>query len=170
MPALNRVQLIGRLGKDPESRATLTGKKVTQFSLAVSDRWKSAEGETKEHTERVNIEAWGRLGEICQQYLHKGKLVFLEGRLRTDKFDDKSGETKYFTKVVAQSMQMLDRKPEQERVPTVEEEAGEYEALNYYRLERMWTISPSLTKYSLPSSRSLPFALASVIPPKSINS
>ena len=128
MPALNRVQLIGRLGKDPESRATATGKKVTQFSLAVSDRWKSAEGETKEHTEWVNIEAWGRLGEICQKYLRKGKLVFLEGRLRTDKFDDKSGETKYFTKVVALSMQMLDRKPEEEPVPTVEEEAGEYEA------------------------------------------
>ena len=128
MPALNRVQMIGRLGKDPESRATATGKKVTQFSLAVSDRWKSAEGETKEHTEWVNIEAWGRLGEICQQYLRKGKLVFLEGRLRTDKFDDKSGETKYFTKVVALSMQMLDRKPEEEPVPTVEEEAGEYEA------------------------------------------
>jgi len=76
---------------------------VTQFSLAVSNRWKSAEGETKEHTEWVNIEAWGRLGEICQKYLRKGKLVFLEGRLRTDKFDDKSGETKYFTKVVALS-------------------------------------------------------------------
>jgi len=128
MPALNRVQLIGRLGKDPESRVTPTGKKVTQFSLAVSDRWKSAEGETKEHTEWVNIEAWGRLGEICQQYLHKGKLVFLEGRLRTDKFDDKSGETKYYTKVVALSMQMLDRKPEEEPVSTLEEEAGEYEA------------------------------------------
>jgi single-strand DNA-binding protein len=128
MPALNRVQLIGRLGKDPESRTTPTGKKVTQFSLAVSDRWKSAEGETKEHTEWVNIEAWGRLGEICQQYLHKGKLVFLEGRLRTDKFDDKSGETKYYTKVVALSMQMLDRKPEEEPVSTLEEEAGEYEA------------------------------------------
>jgi single-strand DNA-binding protein len=128
MPALNRVQLIGRLGKDPEGRVTPTGKKVTQFSLAVSDRWKSAEGETKEHTEWVNIEAWGRLGEICQQYLHKGKLIYLEGRLRTDKFDDKSGETKYFTKVVALSMQMLDRKPEEEPVATLEEEAGEYEA------------------------------------------
>jgi single-strand DNA-binding protein len=128
MPALNRVQLIGRLGKDPESRATATGKKVTQFSLAVSNRWKSAEGETKEHTEWVNIEAWGRLGEICQKYLRKGKLVFLEGRLRTDKFDDKSGETKYFTKVVASSLQMLDRKPEEEPVSTVEEPAGEYEA------------------------------------------
>jgi len=128
MPALNRVQLIGRLGKDPESRFTPTGKKVAHFSLAVSNRWKSAEGEAKESTEWVNIEAWGRLGEICQQYLHKGSLVFLEGRLQTDKFDDKSGETKYYTKVVALSMQMLNRKPEEEPISTVEEEAGSYEA------------------------------------------
>ena len=128
MPALNRVQLIGRLGKDPESRFTPTGKKVAHFSLAVSNRWKSAEGEAKEYTEWVNIEAWGRLGEICAQYLHKGSLVFLEGRLKTDKFDDKSGETKYYTKVVALSMQMLDRKPEEEPVSTVEEGVGEYEA------------------------------------------
>jgi len=128
MPALNRVQLIGRLGKDPESRSTPTGKKVVHFSLAVSNRWKSAEGEAKDYTEWVNIEAWGRLGEICAQYLHKGSLVFLEGRLKTDKFDDKSGETKYYTKVVALSMQMLDRKPEEEPVSTLEEEAGEYEA------------------------------------------
>jgi single-strand DNA-binding protein len=127
MPSLNRVQLIGRLGKDPESRFTPTGKSVTHFSLAVSNRWKSAEGEVKEYTEWVNIEAWGRLGEVCQQYLHKGSLVFLEGRLKTDKYDDKSGETKYYTKVVALSMQMLDRKPEEEPESSVEEEAGEYE-------------------------------------------
>ena len=128
MPALNRVQLIGRLGKDPESRSTPTGKKVAHFSLAVSQRWKSAEGENKESTEWVNVEAWGRLGEVCQQYLHKGSLIFLEGRLKTDKYEDKGGETKYYTKVVALSMQMLDRKPEDEPVATVEEEPAEYEA------------------------------------------
>ena len=127
MAALNRVQLIGNLGKDPESRITPTGKKVVHFSLAVSNRWKSAEGEARESTEWVNIVAWERLGEICQQYLHKGSLVFLEGRLKTDKVDDKSGGTKYYTKVVAQSIQMLDRKPEEEPVSTVEEEAGENE-------------------------------------------
>jgi single-strand DNA-binding protein len=128
MPTLNRVQLIGRLGKDPDSRFTPTGKKVVKFSLAVSNRWKSAEGAAKESTEWVNIEAWGRLGEICAQYLHKGSLVFLEGRLKTDKFDDKSGETKYYTKVVALSMQMLDRKPEEEPVAMLEDESGDYEA------------------------------------------
>lgn len=128
MPSLNRVQLIGHLGKDPESRFTPTGKNVAHFSLAVSQRWKSAEGENKEATEWVNMEAWGRLGEICQKYLHKGSLVFLEGRLKTDKYEDKGGETKYYTKVVALSMQMLDRKPGEEPVATIEEEPAEYEA------------------------------------------
>lgn len=125
MPALNRVQLIGYLGKDPETRFTPTGKKVTHFSLAVTQRWKSA-GETKEYTEWINVEAWGRLGEVCDQYLKKGSLVYLEGRLKTDKYEDK-GETKYFTKVVALLLQFLDRKPAEEPVLTVEEEAGEYE-------------------------------------------
>lgn len=128
MPSLNRVQLIGRLGKDPETHSTPTSKKVAHFSLAVSQHWKSAEGENKEATEWVNVEAWGRLGEVCQQYLHKGSLIFLEGRLKTDKFEDKGGETKYYTKVVALSMQMLDRKPEDEPVAMVEEAPAEYEA------------------------------------------
>ncbi len=126
MPALNRVQLIGYLGKDPETRFTPTGKKVTHFSLAVTQRWKSA-GETKEYTEWINVEAWGRLGEVCDQYLKKGSLVYLEGRLKTDKYEDK-GEMKYFTKVVALLLQFLDRKPTEEPVLTVEEDAGEYEA------------------------------------------
>jgi single-strand DNA-binding protein len=127
MPALNRVQLIGYLGKDPESKFTPTGKKVTQFSVAISNRWKSKEGDAKEYTEWVNVEAWGRLGEVCQEYLKKGSLIFLEGRLKTDRYEDK-GETKFYTKVVGLSMQMLDRKPSEEPVMTVEEEAIEYEA------------------------------------------
>ena len=127
MPALNRVQLMGRLGKDPESKFTPTGKKVTHFSIAISNRWKSKEGDAKEYTEWVNIEAWGRLGEVCQEYLKKGSLVFVEGRLKTDRYEDK-GETKFYTKIVALSMQMLDRKPSEEPVLTVEEETIEYEA------------------------------------------
>ena len=120
MPTLNRVQLIGRLGKDPENHFTPNGKNVTHFSMAVSRRWKSPDGEMKENTEWVNIEAWARLGEGCQQFLHKGSLIYLEGRLKTDKYED-NGETKYFTKVVAQSMQMLDKKAEEEIVSPVEE-------------------------------------------------
>lgn len=127
MPALNRVQLIGRLGKDPESKFTPTGKKVAHFSVAISNRWKSKEGESKESTEWVNIEAWNRLGEVCQDYLKKGSLVFVEGRLKTDRYENE-GETKYYTKVVAQSMQMLDRKPNDEPMMAVEDESPEFEA------------------------------------------
>ena len=125
MPALNRVQLIGYLGKDPESRFTPTGKKVTNFSLAVTEHWKSG-AEAKERTEWVNIEAWERLGEIAEQYLHKGSLAYVEGRLKTDKYEDK-GETKYYTKVTALTLQRLDRKSSEEPTMTVDEEEGEYE-------------------------------------------
>ena len=127
MPALNRVQLIGRLGKEPESRFTPNGKKVAHFSLAISQRRKSG-SETKEYTEWVNVEAWGRLGEIAQQYLKKGSLVYIEGRLKTDKYEDKGGETKYFSKVVALTMQFLDKKSAEEPVIAVDEEQAEYEA------------------------------------------
>ena len=127
MPALNRVQLIGRLGRDPEGKFTPTGKQVTHFSLAVTNRWKSKDGETKEYTEWINIEAWGRLGEVCNEYLKKGSLVYLDGRLKTDRYEDQ-GEKKYYSKVVALQMQMLDRKPAEDLLVTVEEDAGEYEA------------------------------------------
>ena len=126
MPSLNRVQLIGRLGKDPENRLTPTGKNVSHFPLAVSNRWKGKDGQRKDSTEWINIEAWGRLGEICQEYLHKGSLVYVEGRLRTARYEHE-GETKYFTKVTALGMQMLDKKPADEPVVAVEEEQGEYE-------------------------------------------
>ncbi len=123
MPALNRVQLIGRLGRDPETRYTPTGSKLCQFSVAVSRRWKDQEGESKETTDWFNIEAWGRLGEICGQYLKKGRLVYVEGRLQTDRYEHE-GETRYFTKVIARQVQMLDRKPDEEgeAVPEVLEE------------------------------------------------
>jgi single-strand DNA-binding protein len=124
MPALNRVQLIGRLGKDPEGKYTPSGKKVTHFSIAISQRWRT-DGETKEYTEWVNVETWGRLGEVCQEYLKKGSLVYIEGRLKTEKYEDK-GETKFFTKVVALSLQFLDKKPTDEPMLTVEEEAVDY--------------------------------------------
>jgi single-strand DNA-binding protein len=103
MPALNRVELIGYLGRDPETRFTPSGSKVANFRLAVTSRWRGAEGEAKERTNWFNIEAWGRLGEICQEYLHTGSLVYLEGRLQTDQYAHE-GEKRYVTKVVAQQL------------------------------------------------------------------
>ncbi|MFM8319312.1 MAG: single-stranded DNA-binding protein [Chloroflexota bacterium] len=123
MPSLNRVQLIGRLGRDPETRFTPKGAKVTHFSLAVDRHWKSGEGEARERTDWFNIEAWGRLGEICQEYLGKGRLVFIEGRLQLDSYE-KDGEKRTAVKVVAASMQILDRKPGEDEpaAPPDEEE------------------------------------------------
>jgi single-strand DNA-binding protein len=118
MPALNKVQLIGNLGKDPEVRYTPSGKKVCTYTVAVNRRWKGAEG-IKESTDWFNVETWGRLGEISMDYLHKGSLVYLEGRLQTDRYEHE-GETRFFTKVVAARMQLLDRK--EEEVAVEEEE------------------------------------------------
>ena len=115
MANLNRVQLIGRLGREPETRHMPSGQNVSSFSMAVDRRWRTKEGEAKEITDWFNIEAWGRLGEICQDYLGKGRLVFIEGRLKTDRYEQ-DGNTRYFTKVIANQMQMLDRKPDEEDI------------------------------------------------------
>jgi single-strand DNA-binding protein len=121
MPSLNRVQLIGRLGKDPETRYTNAGKNFCNFSLAVNRRWKNAQGVTQEATDWVNVTAWGPLGEFCQQHLGKGRLVFVEGRLRIDRVEQ-DGAVRYFTKVVATQMQMLDRKPDEPELAVEEAE------------------------------------------------
>ena len=124
MTALNRVQLIGNLGKDPETRYTPKGSKVCAFSVAVTRRYKTADGETKEATDWFNVETWGRLAEICQEYLSKGRLVFVEGRLQTDRYEHE-GETRFFTKVVARQVQMLDRAAEKVEIEPTEAEPEE---------------------------------------------
>jgi single-strand DNA-binding protein len=126
MPALNRVQIIGRLGRDPESKFTPTGKKVTHFSVAISNRWKDRGGEMRETTEWVNVEAWERLGETCQEYLKKGSLVYVEGRLKTDRYGEE-GDTHYFTKVVAQTVQFLDNRSASDDLDTPTDPIGEEE-------------------------------------------
>jgi len=113
MPNLNRVQIIGRLGKDPETRTTKNGAAVVSFSVAVDRMWKSRDGESRKETDWFNVEAWGKLGQICQKFLGKGRLVFVEGRLLTTRWENE-GEVRYFTKVVASTMQMLDRPKEVE--------------------------------------------------------
>jgi single-strand DNA-binding protein len=111
MASVNKVILVGRLGKDPEIRSTPTGTTVAKFSLATDDRYTDKSGEKQERTEWHNIVAWGKLAEICGQYLRKGKLVYIEGSIRTDSWDDKeTGQKKYRTDIVANQMQMLDRK------------------------------------------------------------
>lgn len=120
MPSLNRVQIIGRLGKDPVEKATKKGKKFAIFTVAVDRHWKSSDGNTHKETDWFNVEAWGRLGEICIEYLSKGRLIFLEGRLRTDRYE-KDGEEKFFTKVIARQMQMLDYQSQDKKEPGITE-------------------------------------------------
>jgi len=108
---INKVILVGRLGKDPEIRSTPQGTTVAKFTIATDEKFTDRAGEKQERTEWHNIVAWGKLGEICGQYLKKGKLVYIEGSIRTDSWDDKeSGQKKYRTEIVANTMKMLDRR------------------------------------------------------------
>lgn len=104
---LNKVQIIGHLGKDPEMRYTPSGKPVTTFSVAVSRSWNSADGERHSETEWFNVVAWGNLAEICKQYLVKGQQVYIEGRLQTRRWDDKEGAKHTSVEIVASEMMML---------------------------------------------------------------
>jgi single-strand DNA-binding protein len=107
MRSLNRVQLIGNMGRDPEMRYTTSGKAVCNFSVATSHTWKDPDGAPQERTEWHNIVAWGKLGEICHQYLAKGRQVFLEGRLQTRKWQGQDGSDRYTTEVVIDNMILL---------------------------------------------------------------
>ena len=107
MASLNKVMLIGNLGKDPEVRYTTSGKAVASFSLATSEKFKNASGEWEEKTEWHNVVLWGRQAEIAGEYLAKGKTVYIEGRLQTRKWQDKDGRDRWSTEVVGDRMQML---------------------------------------------------------------
>jgi len=120
MPGLNRVQIIGNLGADPQEKATAKGTKYTTFSVAVNRFWKGEGGKTNKRTDWFNVEAWGKTGEICSKLLKKGSLVYLEGELRTDKYE-KDGETRYFTKVVLQRMQKLGFSEKEKEEPEASE-------------------------------------------------
>ncbi|OGY84324.1 MAG: hypothetical protein A3F54_04000 [Candidatus Kerfeldbacteria bacterium RIFCSPHIGHO2_12_FULL_48_17] len=104
---LNKVMLIGRLTRDPESRTIPSGQTVTSFSIATSRQWKDQSGQKQEKTEFHNITAWRKLGEIAAQYLKKGKQIYLEGRLETHSWEDQGGVKKYRTEIVADNLIML---------------------------------------------------------------
>jgi single-strand DNA-binding protein len=110
MASVNKVIIVGNLGADPEMKYTQNNTPVTTFRVATTDRWRDkGSGEMQERTEWHRVVAWGRLGEICGQYLRKGKQVYIEGRLQTRSWDDAEGQKRYMTEVVAQTMQMLGR-------------------------------------------------------------
>ena len=115
---LNKVMIIGRLGRDPEMRYTPSGKPVTTFSTAVSRNWNTSEGERRSETEWFNIVAWGSLAEICKEYLSKGQLVYIEGRLQTRHWDDDKGTKHTSVEIVANEMIMLSERRENNEIPS----------------------------------------------------
>ena len=136
---MNKVMIIGYLGRDPETRYVASGDAVTEFSVATSEKWTAKDGEKKERTEWFTVVAWGRQAEVCGEYLHKGSRVYIEGQQQTDTWDDKeTGKTMYRTKLRLQRFEFLTSKgedsgprPEQsiagtdEKAPAKEDDMGD---------------------------------------------
>ena len=129
--SLNKVMIIGHLGRDPEMRYTPSGRPVVTFSVAVSRSWNSSSGERRSETEWFKVVAWGNLAEICKKFLSKGQQVYVEGRLQTRRWEDKEGQQRTTVELVANEMTMLsdrrdkdqsnDNAPE-ETPPAIEED------------------------------------------------
>ncbi len=118
---INKVILIGNLGADPETRFTPTSKPVVTFNIATTEKWKGNDGQMQESTEWHRIIAWQRLAEICQEYLSKGSKVYIEGKLKTRKWQDSNGNDRYTTEIIAGEMKMLSP-----RTNNGEESQGDY--------------------------------------------
>jgi single-strand DNA-binding protein len=104
---LNKIIVIGNLGRDPEMRYTASGQSVTSFSVASSRRYTTASGERREETEWFNVSAWGKLGETCNQYLTKGSRVYIEGRLRSRTYETRDGQTRFANEITLTDMHFL---------------------------------------------------------------
>ena len=125
MGSVNKVILIGNLGKDPEVRQAQSGATVTTFSIATSEAWNNKDGQREERTEWHRVVTFGKLADICGKYLKKGKQVYIEGRLQTRSWDDRDGNKRYTTEIVATTMTMLGRAgeaPSESYAPPIQEE------------------------------------------------
>ena len=132
--ALNRVTVIGNVGRDPEMRSLPSGTQVASFSVAANRRWRDKEGNSQEETEWVRVSAWDRLAEICHQYAVKGRQVYIEGRLQTRSYEGRDGQKRQWTEVRANTMMLLGSRPGGAAVPgdvaestSTAEESGEDE-------------------------------------------
>ena len=110
MASLNKVMIIGNVGGEPEMRFTPDGKPVTSFRVATNRVYTAQDGERKQETEWFSVVAWSKLAEQCNQFLGKGRLVYVEGRLRTRSWDDQSGQRRYRTEVIAERVNFLDKR------------------------------------------------------------
>ncbi|MFH1223596.1 MAG: single-stranded DNA-binding protein [Pseudomonadota bacterium] len=107
MAGVNKVIIVGRLGKDPEVRYTTGSQAVANFSVATSENWTDKSGQKQERTEWHRVVVWGRLAELCKDYLKKGKQVYIDGKLQTRNWDDKEGKKHYVTEIIANTIQFL---------------------------------------------------------------
>ena len=121
---INKAMIIGNLGANPEVRQTQNGSSVVTFNVATTEKWKGKDGQQQEQTEWHRIVAFGRLAEICGQYLTKGSKVYIDGRLQTRQWEDKNGTKRYTTEIVAQEMKMLDSKPANNKSPETSSNQG----------------------------------------------
>lgn len=128
MKCLNKVMIIGNVGRDPEMRYMPSGRPVTLFSVATTRRWATSEGERREETEWFNVIAWGSLAEICKQHLHKGQQVYVEGHLQTRSWEDQEGKKNYRTELVANEMIVLGGRHSVEpaEAEPIDEDEGEF--------------------------------------------
>lgn len=110
---INKVHLIGNTGKDPEIRTLQSGKKVASFSLATSETWKDHSGEKQTETQWHNIKAWGNLAEVAEKYIRKGQLLYVEGKVTYSSYDDRDGNKRYITEIIASNLQMLGKKADE---------------------------------------------------------
>ena len=125
MAGVNKAILLGNLGKDPEIRYTPSGTAVANFNIATSESYKDKEGNKQEKTEWHKIVTFGKLAEICGEYLKKGKQVYLEGRIQTKQWEDKEGNKRYTTEIICNQLQMLGGKGEsQENTESVPADSG----------------------------------------------
>ena len=122
---LNKVMLIGRLGQDPEMRYTPSGRPLTKLQLAVNRSWTDSDGEKKTETEWFSIVTWGKLAEICNQYLTKGQQVYIEGRIQTRRWKDDDGTQHSSVEISAQEMIMLDGRPGEDGSNSIESSPSE---------------------------------------------
>jgi len=151
---VNKVILVGRLGQDPELRYTQNGQAVASFTMATSESWRDKDGERQERTEWHRIVAWGNQAEFCGNFLHKGRLVYVEGRLQSRDWEDKEGQKRRTTEIIAQKIQGLsrrengeggdeaaDRRDEQEAAPETPSEESEKPRTRRKRASRKKTES-----------------------------
>ena len=113
MSGINKVILVGRLGGDPEVKSVGQGSQVARFNIATSENWTDKNGQRQERTEWHRVVVWGKLAEICGKHLHKGRQVYIEGRLQTRQWDDQQGQKRYTTEVVGNTVQFLGSAGEQ---------------------------------------------------------